>query len=177
MQAVHRVGGQFPLLQLIKPISKQVRLNHSVYELYLNKLLCQLLRSIRSSALDKKTQVSPAFSCSSAAAQAANSHSSCKKHRRRRSAADKTELLAPASPPVMFLKNILIDAAIRRGKSQRRSPGTSAEEDFASPGKFISTLPSACHDVWLCAAARAHCREHNVFWNPTAARHREKGRD
>lgn len=71
------------------------------------------------------------------------------KHRRRCSATNKTELLAPASPPVMFLKNILIDVAISQGKSQRRSPGTSAEEDSASPGKFISTLPSACHDVWL----------------------------
>lgn len=168
VQAVHKVGGHFPLLQPIKSISKHVRCNQSVYELYLNKRPCQLFRSIDLcfSALDKKTQATLAFSCSSAEGDA--------QHCRRCSAPNKTELLAPASPPMMFLKNILIDTAIRRDKSQRRSSGTSGEEDSASPGKFILTLLSVLSWCMACTAARAHCREKKHLLEMTAVCHREK---
>lgn len=130
-------SSNFPILLIIKSISKQVRLYHTAYELYPNKRPCQLLRFICFSALDKKTHVTLAvgFSPLLSAPQAANSHSLCKNtagdaQRRTRHS---FSLLRPA--PVMFLKNILIDAAIRRDKSKRRSSGSSARRGTCFPGQ------------------------------------------
>lgn len=83
-------------------------------------------------------------------------------HRRRRTAPNKTELLAPA--PMMFLKNILIDAAIRRDKSKRLSSGTSAWGGFCFPGRVYLDVAERLSWCMACTAARVHCRE-NIFWN------------
>lgn len=114
------------------------------------------------SALDKKTHVTLAFSCSPLLS--ANSHSLCKntagdaQHRTRQS----FSLLRPA--PMMFLKNILIDTAIRRDKSKRRSSRTSAWRGFCFPGQVYLDVAERLSWCMACTAARVHCRE-NIFCN------------
>lgn len=162
MQAVHKEGRNFPILQIIKSISKQV----TVYELNLNKRPCQLLRSICFSALNKKTHVTFAFSCFPllSAPQAADSHSLCNntagdaQHRTRQS------FSLPRPAPMMFLTNILIDAAIRRGKSERRSSGTSAWRGFCFPGQVYLDVAERLSWCMACTAARVH-RCENIFCN------------
>lgn len=163
MHAIHKVEGNFPILQIIKSISKQVRLYKTIFELSLNERPCQLLRSMFLCHGQENTRN---FSCPPllSAPQAANSHSICKstagdaQHRTRQS----FSLQRPA--PMMFLKNILIDAPIRRNKSKRRSSGASAWRRFCFPGQVY--LDVAEHLSWCmaCTAARVHCRE-NIFSN------------
>lgn len=122
-------------------------LYHTVYELHLNKCPCHLFTSVRFSALDKRTHVTPAFSCSPllTAPPAANSHSLCNNtagdaQRRTR------QSISPLRPaPMMFLKNILIDTAIKRDKSKRRSSGTSVWRVCYFPGQVYPDIT----DVWL----------------------------
>lgn len=110
-------------------------------------LACHLFTSIHFSALDKRTHVTPAFSCSPLlpAPPAANSPPLCNNtagdaQRRTR------QSISPLRPaPMMFLKNILIDAAIKRDKSKRRSSGASVWRVCYFPGQVYLDIA----DVWL----------------------------
>lgn len=162
VQAINKVWCNWPgILQIIKSISKQIGLYPTVYELHLNKCPCHLFRSISFSTLDKKTHVTLAFSCSPllTAPQAANSHSLCNNtagdaQRRTRQS---ISLLRPA--PMMFLKNILIDAAIKRDKSQRRSSGASVWSAFYFPGQVYLDITERLSWCMAFISARVHCRE------------------
>lgn len=124
-----------------------------------------MLRSICSSALDKKTHVTLAFSCSPllAAPQAANSHSLCNNtaggaQRRTR------QSFSPLRPaPMMFLKNILIDAAIKQDMSKRCSSGTSVWRVFDFPGQVYLDITERLSWFMTCIS-RVHCRE-NICCN------------
>lgn len=95
VQAIHKVGSNFPILQIIKSISKQVRLNHTVYELYLNKRPCQLLRPICFLCLGQENTRNARLQLLSTPQRQPSLP--LQKHRRRCTAPNKTELLAPAS--------------------------------------------------------------------------------
>lgn len=71
-------------------------------------------------------------------------------------------LLRPA--PMMFLKNILIDMAIKRGKSRRRSSGTSVWRVFCFPGQVYLDVAERLSWCMACVSARVHCRE-NICCN------------
>lgn len=166
-RAINKVRCHWPgILHIIKSKFFLKVLYHTVYELHLNKHPCQLLRSICSSALDKKTHVTLAFSCSLllAAPQAANSHSLCKNtaggaQRRTR------QSFSPLRPaPMMFLKNILIDAAIKQDKSKRCSSGTSVWRVFDFPGQVYLDITERLSWFMTCISARVHCRE-NICCN------------
>lgn len=90
---------------------------------------------------------------------AANSHPLCNNtagDARRRT----RQSISPLRPaPMMFLKNILIDAAIKRDKSKRRSSGTSVWRVCYFPGQVYLDIA----DVWL-AFEPEFCRE-NICCN------------